>query len=143
MLGTVGIAEIEFVLRHIYTPQAMEVAIGIDGDGAAVKTKTYLGRGLLRKKADGKAAPRLEAHEADVVSVGHGVRFKTDADLQRVARGVGDDGDVLLVTSVGGVGFELLHLVAAAVGNYSAGDSGNEQVAAGVAIKEMFVHNCR
>ena len=143
MLGAIGIAEITLVLGHIYAPQAMEVAVGIDGDGAAVETKTYLGRSLLREKSHSEAAARLEAHEADVVSVGHGVRLRTDADLQRMARGEGYDGQVLLVASVGGVGFELLHLVAAAVGNDSAGDSGNEQVAAGVAIKEMFFHTCR
>lgn len=66
---------------HLCTPQSVEVAVGIDGDGFAVEPDAHLWRVVLVEIAYYASNACLQTYEPDVVLWSHRMRLRADVDL--------------------------------------------------------------
>ena len=137
----------EDFLCHLYfgDPEAVEVAVLIDGDHGALAGAEFRdcggGRGVELHHLE--AFCRFGDDEGDVVLRGHGVRHAADLDADHAVRDLRDHGDVLLEGAVLGFGIEFGHSFAAAGGHGAAVDEFDNHVAAMLAFEELNGHNQR
>lgn len=126
---------------YLVQPQTMQVAIGIDGCGLVFDMERGRSLSARVEVLDLASVLGLKVEELDVMLIGHRMRRLAYADGDGAVLTASDHWDMILGLAIGGVGFEPLHLLSAAMWHYLGSAHLEHDVATDWATVEDCLHN--
>ena len=132
---------LRFARLYFVAPQAVDVAVGIDGRRLVADVERGSGFITRLEIMDLAAMLRLEIDELDVMLVGHRMGRLSDLDGDGAVLAACDGRNVILGLAIGGASFEPFHRLAAAMRSHLCSAQFEHDVAADGATIEDCLHS--